>query len=275
LPWRYIALLGAIVAVIVISFNWRQGKRAAELRTEIRRVHGTELAGLRAEYEASRNKLQTLIQSAAGAPRDIDSPYVDPEMRFENLHDAPGLYLRLPLEHASDAAQIAAGAQLMEPDWIPGCLGLRPTTARELYEIGAFLLPSFLDTLDEENVLKLRVRQDTLQQRMTKDQPALRAAMQASWFMLVLQEGASRSDQPVRVFLWDLPKNKLMFRARVRAQGILLSSRILSQGVAAPSGSIHAAEGGAIEANDCSIASALRALTRRTQPPPAAAEAHE
>jgi hypothetical protein len=155
----------------------------------------------------------------------------------------------------------------MEPDWIPSCLGWNPLTARELYEIGAFMEPEFIARVDEENLMKLRVREETLIQRMTKDRPGLEAAMRAPWFMLVLQEGKSRSEDPVRVFLWNLRENKLVLRARVRAQGILLTSRILSQGVTTDRAGKP--EGGAAGANDCSIAAALKKLAA---PPPAAAQ---
>jgi hypothetical protein len=50
-----------------------------------------------------------------------------------------------------------------------------------------------------------------------------------------------------------------MLSARVRAQGILLTSRILSQGVTSERD--KPAEGGAAAANDCSIAAALKKLT--------------
>jgi hypothetical protein len=262
MPWRYLALLAAILGMIVLGFNSRQAQRAAELRAELRKVHKTELSGLRADYNGALDKLQKLVISAAAAP--VDEAHADDGLRFESLRNepsAPGLYLRLPLARAGDAEQIAAAARLMEPDWIPGCLGLHPTTARELYEIGEFLLPSFLAHVDEENLIKLRVREETLKQRMHKDLPGLRAAMHAAWFMLVLEQGESRSQDPVRVFLWDMQRDKQLLAARVRAQGIRFTGHILSQGSAAQRGGNNAE--GAVEANDCSIASGLRRLIAR------------
>lgn len=259
LPWRYLALLAAIVTLVIIGFNWRQEERAAELRVELRKVHTTELSGLRGEYTTALGGLQKLIMRAAAAP--IEPSYVDEGFHFESLRESAGLYLRLPLERASSAEQIAAAAHVMEPDYIPACLGLEPTTARELYEIGEFLLPSFVAGLDAENLMKLRVREETLHQRLSKDLPSLRAAMHAAWIMLVLQEGPNRSQDPVRVFVWDMRRGKELLHARVRAQGIMFSSRILSQGTAAPGGGQNNA-GGAVEANDCSIASELRRALR-------------
>ena len=263
LPWRYLALLAVVVGLVSVGFNWRQEQRAAALRVELRRVHTTELNGLRGEYEAARAKLAQLIGSAAAAP--LEAAEVDAGFRFESLRDGPGLYLRLPLAEAGSAEAIAQPARAMEPDWIPGCLGLEPTTGRELYEIGEFLLPSFIEAVDSENLMQLRVREETLNLRMNKDLPELRAAMAPAWFMLVLQEGKSRSEQPVRVFLWDMRGNKQLLRARVRAQGIMFSGRILSLGSAAPSGGQNNAAG-AVEANDCSIASELRRLTKPAAP---------
>ena len=265
LPWRYIAGLSVLVLAIVVGFNWRQEQRAAALRVELRRVHDHDLEALRKEYRATLGKLHGLIIEAASTQT---FGYVDPTLSFQRLHEQPGLYLRVPLDQAGTAQQITGAGLRMEPDWIPSCLGWNPLTARELYEIGAFMEPEFIAHLDDENLMKLRVREETLNQRMTKDRPGLEAAMRAPWFMLVLQEGESRSEQPVRVFLWNLRDNKLLLRARVRAQGILLTSRITSQGVTTErSGS--AAEGGAAAANDCSIAAALKKLGA---PPSAAAD---
>ncbi|HET8934822.1 MAG TPA: hypothetical protein VFN67_15335 [Polyangiales bacterium] len=280
LPWRIIGGLGLVLLVVVVGFNWRQEQRAAALRVELRRIHGTELKALRGEYSTAIHKLEGLIASAAHMRLDAEMPltglgsklaedlkakgvrlderHVDESLRFEDLRGAPGLYLRLPLDQIGNAAQIAQAAQQMDPDWIPACLGWNPTTGRELYEIGAFILPEFIAHIDRENVMKLRVREDTLKLRMEKDVPGLRAAMHAPWFMLVLQEGKSRSEQPVRVFLWDMKQEKLLLAARVQAQGILLTSKILSQG--SVGGPATQAEGGAAQANDCSIASALRRL---------------
>jgi hypothetical protein len=86
----------------------------------------------------------------------------------------------------------------------------------------------------------------------------------------VLQEGPNRSQDPVRVFVWDMRRGKELVHARVRAQGIMFSSRILSQGSAAPGGGQNKA--GAVEANDCSIASGLRRLNT---PAAASGNAHE
>jgi hypothetical protein len=257
LPWRYIGGLGLVLLVVIAGFNWRQEQRASALRVELRRIHGTELKGLRGEYDAALHKLDRLIAEAARV--QLDERHVDEGLRFEDLRGAPGLYLRLPLDQIGSAAKIAQAALQMEPDWIPACLGWNPTTARELYEIGAFLLPEFIAHIDQENVMKLRVREDTLKLRMEKDVPGLRAAMSPPWFMLVLQEGKSRSEQPVRVFLWDMKREKLVLAARVQAQGIVLTSKISSEGTPGERAAGKPGEG-AVQANDCSIASALRRL---------------
>lgn len=273
-PWLYVGGVGLLLGLVVFGFNWRQQQRAAALREEIRRVHTHELRGMREEYSAALGRLHGLIVEAARVPVTPGGEsgsgtfeFVASGWSFQGLHEQPGLYLRVPIEAAASAAQIAAAALQMEPDWIPSCLGWNPTTARELYEIGAFLQPEFIAHLDDENLLKLRVREETLNQRMTKDRAGLEAAMRAPWFMLVLQEGNSRSDDLVRVFLWNLREDKLVLRARARAQGILLTSRILSQGVETERG--KPAEGGAAQANDCSIASALKRLSA---PPTAAGQ---
>jgi hypothetical protein len=79
--------------------------------------------------------------------------------------------------------------------------------------------------------------------------------------MLVLEEGEDRNAAPVRVFVWGLQHGDLLFRARVRSKGALLTTRILSKGTenAPPVESDKVRRG----TNDCSIAGELKAIAER------------
>lgn len=258
LPWRYVGLGAALLLLIWAGFGYRQKQKASELRASIARMYESQLAEPRATMSAVRKKLEVLVGSAA-AHSGTDS-YLAPNFKLSDLRAGAGLYLRIPQASAHNAKQIAAAARTMEPDWIPSCLGLSPTTVREIYDVGEFLSPDFVANLQSENVMKLRVRMDTLTRRTQSDLERLLEAARASWFMLVLQEGPSRHDQPVRVFIWDLATQAPLLIARVQSQGILLTSHILSQGVD-PKASPALGDRSRAAANDCSIAGGLKKLS--------------
>jgi hypothetical protein len=261
IPWHFVLLGTLTLATVIGGFYWKEQRKAEQLRQSILRVHETELADARQAYVGLRDRLDELVLSAAKLP-ETTADQVDERLRLSGLRSGNGLYLRLPLAEAATKERIAQAAESMLPDQIPSCLGLQPTSARGFYENGEFLLPAFVaSTKTETNVLKLRVQDEMLSRHIKADLPSVLGALRSEWFMLVLQEGDNRRDAPVRVFLWDLAHHgELLLRARVKSQGVLLTSRILSQGMdprlAQPGGE---RTNGA--ANDCSIASALKALT--------------
>jgi hypothetical protein len=115
-------------------------------------------------------------------------------------------------------------------------------------------------------VLSLRVQDEMLSRRIRADLPSVLGLTRSDWFMLVLQEGENRRDDPVRVFLWGLAQGELLLRARVQSQGVLLTTRILSKTTTqAPPIDPDRAHSGA--ANDCSIASQIKALTEGVKKP--------
>jgi hypothetical protein len=257
LPWRYIGLTALVLGLVLASYGYRQNQKAAELRVSILQKYEGELAAPRATMSGTRDKLNLLISDAA-AHSGTDS-IVAPNFKLSDLRAGNGLYMRISLQNAHDKQHIIEAAKLMEPDWIPSCLGLSPTTAREIYEVGEFLMPEFVANLENENVMKLRVRQDTMERRAQSDMQKLLAAAQSHWFMLVLQEGESRHDQPVRVFIWDLATQAPLLFARVQSHGILLTSHILSQGVDAKAQPALGDRSRAA-ANDCSLAGSLKKI---------------
>jgi hypothetical protein len=257
LPWRLLGLGGAVIGLVLLGYGYRQNQKARELRASILRTYEGELAAPRATMTAARQKLERLV--VASAAKRGNDPYVAAGFDFAQLREGSGLYLRIAQQSAGDPSQLRAAARQMEPDWIPSCLGLDPQSAREIYEIGEFLTPEFVAHLEDEGVMKLRVREDTVARRSASDLQKLLAAAGSRWFMLVLQEGPSRHDQPVRAFVWDLPSEKLLLAARVQSQGILLTSHILSQGVD-PKSQPKLGDQSRAAANDCSIAAGVKRL---------------
>jgi hypothetical protein len=91
------------------------------------------------------------------------------------------------------------------------------------------------------------------------DVPVVVSMLQADWFMLVLQQGENRRDAPVDVFLWDLRRNRPLMRARIQGRGLLVPVRAHFEGVPSAPAAHRSLTSGA--AQDCSIASQIRAMT--------------
>jgi len=150
----------------------------------------------------------------------------------------------------------------MGADALIRCLGIAPASARGLYQAGAFLTQAWVDearTTPER--IRLRVLDEQLARSVQVDVPAIATLLSAQYFLLVIQQGQSRRDAPVDVYLWDLREDRPLLRARVQGRGLLLPVRLRFDGVApAPRPetppSVHS-----IGAFDCSIAAQIKALT--------------
>lgn len=256
-PWALI-LLGVLgIGMLAGGYWFKQRQRARELRAQILRVHEYELEEPIRRYQGFRDRLEQWIQRAAwSAPRE----HVDPRLRIAGLRAGSGLYLRLYARDAKTKRGIDEGARAMDADAIASCLGLAPASARGLWERGAFLMPAWAKQVrKEESVMRLRVIDEMLARNIRSDLPSVLALTRSQWFMLVLQQGATRRDDPVDVFLWDVKRDELLLRARIQARGLLVPMRIAAPG--APPGPRAPAELTSGAATDCSIASHLKALT--------------
>jgi hypothetical protein len=214
-PWRGVVLSALVFAIALGSYRWKEQRKAAALQTAILSVHETQLAPRRKAYLALREKVDGLVSSAFRAPTDT---FIAPRFSLASLRSRGGLYLRLPLIQAYSASSIADGAKAMHRDVVSACLRLPATSARALYDQGAFLLPSSLDAIREtSDVMQLRVQKEVLSQHMRADLPDVLVALRADWLLLVLEESERPvHDAGVRVFVWDLAQGELRFRARMQ-----------------------------------------------------------
>ncbi len=271
IPWKLGLLAMLSLGVVIGGYMWKEQRKADALRAAIVQVHDGELGEARKAYQSLRDKLEGLVLSAA---QSEPTTVVDPRLHIPGLRSGNGLYLRLQASDAHDKTKIAAGAKTMEPDLIATCMGLSPTSARGLYEKGEFLTPAWLDeTKKLGDVMHLRVQDEMLSRHIRADLPSVLGLVRSDWFMLVLQEGPNRRDSPVSVFLWDLKRDEPLLHARVRAQGVLLTTRILSKD-APYTPKLSAEARNTTGASDCSIASQLKALAGTPAASvPAAAEA--
>lgn len=258
LPWRWILLGTLSVTTVMGGYFMNERRKADRLRAQIVQVHEQELAEPARRYLEFRDKLEGWVTTAAGrVPRD----YADPRLRLSGLRSGKGLYLRLSVADATTRKGIAKGAEAMEADAIPSCLGLAPASARAIWEKGTFLTPDWLKTARKnDSVMGLRVTDTVLARHIRADLPTVLNLLRSDWFLLVLQHGDDRRDQPVDVFLWDLRSSQQLLRGHIQANGVLMPVRVRSKDAPAaprlpPSRLLDGA------ANDCSIAAQIKQLS--------------
>lgn len=271
IPWGWIILVAGVVISTAVFYHMRESRKAEVLRSKILLLHRKELGEVSTKYQALRNKLENWILSAT--TDSVRRDYVDPELKIAGLRSQKGLYLRLRFNSAISRTKIATGATTAKADAIAQCLGLQPAWVRELYQLGEFLLPEWLKDVHSSNtVMRLRVIDDELSRRIQRDLPRVRELLEPDWFLLVLQHGETRHDEPVDVFLWDMSNGKSLLRARIKSQGLLVPLRFGSKDIPmsprTPSTSSQQST-----ADDCSIAAAIKTMTgAETSPAPATNE---
>ncbi|MBN1653229.1 MAG: hypothetical protein JXA30_05575 [Deltaproteobacteria bacterium] len=256
-PWRWI-IFGAIAFFAVIAvYRIRENQKAAALRAQIIQVHEKELKEVSNRYRALRDRIEDWIIKASNKTADN---FIDPRLNINGLRKGKGLYLRIRFGYAVSKDKIAEYAVKAQPDAIAQCLGLEPAWARELYEKGQFLMPQWLTEARRTNqVMRLRVIDDELALRIRRDLPRVVELLKSDWFLLVLQHGETRHDEPVDVFLWDIRRSESLLRARIKAKGMLVPTRFDSKSSPAPSKPLARDIQGSA-ADDCSIAAKIKAM---------------
>lgn len=257
IPWKWIALAVLGVGTVVAGFQIKEQRRADQLRAQIVRVHEQELDPVSNRVLAFRSRLDALVVEAGTRE---PARFIDDRLKLSGLRSGQGLYLRLSAKDVASPKDIARGAATMNADAITRCLGITATSARALYERAGFLEPEWLEERrNEESVMKLRVADEMLAQRIRSDLPAILGMLDSDWFMLVIQQGENRRDHPVDVFLWDLRREQKLLSARIQARGALMPTRIRAQGKLAGA-PVNPEQLRGAGAHDCSIASQIKAM---------------
>ncbi|MDH5491462.1 MAG: hypothetical protein OEY14_05865 [Myxococcales bacterium] len=276
LPWaRILGVLGVIL-VMLVGYQLRAYSRQSALREGIHAYYDAEVEPSARRVRELRRQLEDWMMEAA---QTRPESWIRPGLKVSDLHELQGIYLRIPNRAAGSRSEIDLAAQRMGGDAITRCLGIGPASLRGLYARGQFLMPGWIDQVDEaEDVLRLRVLDEDLRRRNERDLPLMMGLLEADYFMLVLEQGQSR-EEPVHVFLWDLETGDSILRTRVQASGMLLPVRIALDGAPrAPHVEPGAHANGAM---DCSIAAHIKALsgeaplTMRSALPVAPPEAEE
>jgi len=261
LPWKWIGGLGLFFTLSIGTCQIRERQEVAAMKASMLKAQQTQLGPLATRYNKLVGQVYRFTM-AAGQRRP--ERYVDPRLKLDVLGSGKGVYLRLKTRDAVDEQHIQNGGLDMQRDAIAACLGLKPVWFPELYAHGTFLEPRFTDQAkNADSVMKLRVVAEELRQRSQRDLPFVAEALNAQWFMLVLERGDNRRDAPVDAYIWDLRDDALLFSGSAQADGVLVSARIAVAGTT-PGQYAAGKQSGA--AQDCSIGAKLRALAGADAP---------
>lgn len=256
-PWGWVILGITTVSILGGGYYWRQQSKAAALKNDIELAYDRQVHPIAAKVREFRDGLDAHIAKAAEA--DPPEDWADPRLQLSGLHDAQGLYLRLPADAAAGSPEeIAAAAAEMHPDAIPRCLGLAPMSARALYDQGEFLMPEWLgEVRTMDSLMKLRVRDEELATHIERDLPMFANMTRSDYFLLLLVRGENRREAPVDVWMWDLTRDELLLKTRAEAKGLLLPVRIGVGDAPRRAAKPEIDSAGAI---DCSIAAQVKEL---------------
>lgn len=261
IPWRFLLMGVSIAAIVWAGYQYRDSERVSDMRQQVIRSHEVSLAPIVERYRSFRSRIERFVTTASEAGEPVT--FVDPRLRISGLHGGDGLYLRIQRSAAGTPATIEDAARAMRDDAITRCLGIAPSSARGLYESGAFLMPAWLEEVEtSQDYMRLRVLDEELARHASVDVPVVSMLLRSQYFLLVLENGENRRDAPVDVYLWDLRQDEPLLRTRIQANGVLIPVRIgaMLPGVNPPPapGRPSMTSGGAW---DCSIAAQIKAMT--------------
>jgi hypothetical protein len=247
------AVVAGLIANKVVSQR-ELGKARQDLLAKQRAVAAT----LGPEWFPLRDKLEAFVLTAA---RGYEGDKVEPAARRPELRSLPGLYLRMRVLDARDAASIRLGAAESRRDAFAGCLlrepnerGIRgevdagafaeqPWNLGRAYSATRILTDEWVtDVKNTEEDLRMRAFAEQYDKAVRDEIPlAVDVVKRAKFFLLVLDEdvpeaaapdgGATTEEalqlvpHPARVHLYDLSTGEEI--ARLRRIG---ASRIMPVG---------------------------------------------
>lgn len=252
-PWKWIVAVTVALAGIIGYYQWRERSKEQALRESIVQAYGAEVEPVAQRVRAFREKLEGWITEVA---HDVPETWADERLDLSGLHGASGVYLRIHEDAVDDPGTLADAGRSMGPDAIARCLGLSPLSLRGLYERATFVEPQWLERVNAaDDNLRLRVIEDELERRTSRDLPVLMDMVQSDYFLLAIQHGSDRREHPVDVYLWDLRRDALLLKTRTQARGALIPVRVAIGDTpygTAPAPQLRAG------VTDCSIASQVR-----------------
>ena len=256
IPWKLVFFVAAVVLGIVGYYRYQTQTRALELRQRIASDYQSNVVPIRGQIEAFRERIEGRLLEL----RDqVPETWADPRLNLAGLHRAQGVYVRIHESQLESSETFAEAGRGMRPDSIPRCLGLSPVSMLGFYHHLGFFEEDWLSEVEAtEDVLRLRVLEEQLRNRIGQDIPLVMDTINSTYLLAVIEHGESRRSHPVDAYLWDLRQDRLLLKTRVQARGRLLNVRINIGGATAPGTQSSPTRDGAV---DCSIASQIRAAT--------------
>jgi hypothetical protein len=236
-------VLGGYLVHMVVSDRQRAADRSALLKKQ-KAVAVT----LGAEWTPLRDRLESEVLGAAKA---YEGDYVDPAARKGDFRTQPGVYLRMRVADAKDAASIRKVAAESKKDAFASCLlrepnerGLRgeldggafaeqPWNVGRAYAATRILSDEWLTSLREaDDEMSLRLKSEEYETAVRDQIPlAIDVVKRAQFFLLVLDEDVPEAraaadgglvddlllqaiPHPARVQLFTLPDGKEILRLR-------------------------------------------------------------
>ena len=261
LPIKWIAAgLGGLVLVALVYFS-SQTNQASDLKQSIVEIHRNDIQPVAAHIREFREGLVGTLRELAARP---SANRAQPGLELERLSRRPGIYVRLNESQLADDETLAEAISTMHPDSLGACLGLAPQAPGPLFATREILGEEWLEeTLQEEDVLKLRVAERQLTGQVEHDLPLVLDLVQSDYLLFMVVRGETRMEAPVDVYLWDLSDGELLLQTRTLQRGRLLSVRIGVGDVPRVRGQDLDRRAGVV---DCSIASSVRALVGQGTP---------
>jgi hypothetical protein len=259
-PWAGLLFVVSAIALAVGLYRWNEARKADEVRTKILTAFQDEVGPAAPRLRDFRERIERWVVEAEGI--DDGETWARPGFAIDELHTLRGVYLRIAEEDATDVDALRQAASAMVPDAIGRCLGLSPVALRGFYERGRFLHEGFVDEIEgTDDVMRLRVIEEQLRNNLRRDLPLLVSMAESEYFLLVVQRGETRHENPVDFYLWDMRRDTdaLLMRTRAKARGMLITARIGLPGAPyqkRPDVSLRRSG-----AQDCSLASQARAAT--------------
>ncbi len=248
-----LAGLALIAGFFLVQVYGRIQAREA-LREELLARYEAEATPTATEVNTFIERLDGWIMQA-GRGEPPPATFAADGFRWSEMHDWRGLYLRIEADRTADPETIAATAREMTRDAVTRCLGVSPVSARGLYDLAQFLQPTWADALRaEDDTMRLRVLEDEMNRRLSRDVPLVRSMLRSHYFLLVVTHGG-RGEGVVDAYVWDLERDQLLMSLRTRANGRLIPVRIGESRGPWPSAEDLSRSGAQV----CSIAVAMRA----------------
>lgn len=247
-----LALLGMAGAYL-----YTKERALSEERRALLEYYGKNAQAAVAPFGKMKSTAEKLVLDALAKAGPAER-FVQEGLNLEALYKAPGLYLRIGREaSAQDVAALADATAAIPTDGVVSCLGASAKGAKDLFVRSVILDPSYTSRITEATDHHvLQAIELDMKKKIGRDVPDLVAMTGTQWLLLVKEVSANSEQSVFDVYLWDLPRSRLVLSNRVVTEGMMIPALNAVGGKAVgPRVQIDAQGSRAI---DCAVASEIR-----------------